>query len=78
MVNLGELAEVALGAGLGLAVIVAFAVALSALIRASESRRGGRPARAVGFGAIAAFAFAGALVGALYGLAVIAQDSPLG
>lgn len=78
MVNLGELAEVAVGAGLGLGVIVAFAVALSALIRESESRRDGRRARAVGFGVVAAVAFAGAVVGALYGLTVIAQDSPLG
>jgi hypothetical protein len=73
----GELAEVAAGAGLGLGVIAAFAIGLRALIAASENWQRGRTAAGAGLGALGAVAFAGALAGTVYALAVIVSDGPL-
>ena len=73
-----ELAQVAVGAGLGLAVIAAFAIGLRATIQSSESWQRGEAARGVALGALAGVALLAAVAGTVYGLAVIAQDSPLG
>jgi hypothetical protein len=74
----GELAEIAAGAGLGLAVIAAFAVGLLAAIRSSESRARGRAGLSVMLAALGTIAFAGAVAGGVYGLVVIISDGPLG
>jgi hypothetical protein len=73
----GELLEVAVGAGLGLGAIIAFAVGLRAFIGASENWRRGQAAVAVAFGTLGTLAFGLALAGTAYGLIVIARDGPL-
>ena len=73
-----ELVQVAVGAGLGLAVIAAFAIGLRATIQSSESWRRGEAARSVALGALGGAALLAAVAGTVYGLAVIAEDSPLG
>jgi hypothetical protein len=73
-----ELVQVAVGAGLGLAVIAAFAIGLRATIQASESWQRGEAARSVVLGALGGVALLAAVTGTVYGLAVIAEDSPLG
>jgi len=73
-----ELAQVAAGAGLGLAVIGAFAIGLRATIQSGESWERGQTARSVAHGALAGVALLAALGGTLYGLVVIAGDGPLG
>jgi hypothetical protein len=72
-----ELVQVAVGAGLGLAVIAAFAVGLRATIQSSESWERGQRARSVALGALAGVALLAALGGTIYGLVVIAGDGPL-
>ena len=74
----GELAEVAVGAGLGLGAIAAFALGLRAMISAGESWQRGRSVLSVSLGTVGVVAFAAAVAGTVYGLAVIAEDSPLG
>jgi hypothetical protein len=73
-----ELVDVAAGAGLGLAAIAAFAVGLRATIQSTESWQDGRVARSVALGAVAGLALLAAVGAVVYGLAVIAEDSPLG
>jgi RsiW-degrading membrane proteinase PrsW (M82 family) len=72
------LVDVAAGAGLGFAVIAAFAFGLRATIRSTESWQRGEVARSVVLGTVAGLALLAALGGTVYGLAVIAEDSPLG
>jgi hypothetical protein len=72
-----ELAQVAAGAGLGLAVVAAFAVGLRATIQSSESWQRGEVARSFALGALAGLALLAAVAGTVYGLAEIAEDSPL-
>ena len=73
-----ELVQVAVGAGLGLTVIAAFAIGLRATIQSGESWRRGEAARSVVLGALGGIALLAAVAGTVYGLAVIAEDSPLG
>lgn len=77
MVNVGELAQMVTGAGLGLAVMIAAVLGLSGAIRAGERWRDERHGQAILLYALAGTAGAGALAGVIYALAVIAKGSPL-
>lgn len=77
IVDFGELAGLAAGCAIGLGVIVAVAIALSAWIRAGDAWRRREFGGALMLGTASGVLGLAALAGIAYGLSVIAESSPV-